>query len=171
MGWTFSNDPSFRRADLIKQLKSPGQWHPCKLLKSRAIGNNFWALVEGSSGVRFVCLVLMKGGGKDSGWGHKDIDESMGPLEVNCPISYLDGLPEPINSPSKEWRERVRAYHAKAMAQSKLAEGDVVEYAGRRFQLASRMSRGYWRVYEGSAVYRLSPRQIRHSIVIPKEEL
>lgn len=59
---------------------------------------------------RFIALDLLECRG--GCWGYKDIDESMGPCEVNCPLSYLNlagGDPEGY---AKEWRERVRAFHA-----------------------------------------------------------
>lgn len=59
-------------------------------------------------------------------WGYKDMEESMGPCEVSCPLGYLDMVPEKKCAPNCEgcakdscsglwarrWRERVRAYHA-----------------------------------------------------------
>lgn len=42
-------------------------------------------------------------------WGYKDLCESMGPCEVNCPLSYLDMVPVA----DAEWRERVRKFHVK----------------------------------------------------------
>jgi hypothetical protein len=58
---------------------------------------------------RFIVLYLLV---KNNGaWGYKDIDESMGPVEVNCPLSFLDGL-SPATGFATKWRERVKKYHA-----------------------------------------------------------
>ena len=56
-------------------------------------------------------------------WGYKDMEETMGPCEVSCPLGYLDMVPEPkcaADCPkdghghewARLWRQRVRAYHA-----------------------------------------------------------
>lgn len=51
-----------------------------------------------------------------AGWAVKSIDETMGPYYNTCPLSYLDLASGPNSyaneSYSKEWRERVRSYHA-----------------------------------------------------------
>lgn len=44
-------------------------------------------------------------------WGYKDLCESMGPCQVNCPLSYLDMVPVA----NAEWREHVKRYHIKLM--------------------------------------------------------
>jgi hypothetical protein len=66
---------------------------------------------------------------KDEGasWGYKDASERSGPYTgYSCPLSYLDLVPEPTCPPgcpacaedrcgnawARQWRERVRAYHA-----------------------------------------------------------
>lgn len=42
-------------------------------------------------------------------WGYKDLCESMGPCQINCPLSYLDLVPVA----NAEWREKVKRYHVK----------------------------------------------------------
>lgn len=49
---------------------------------------------------------------KDKCWGYKDLEETSGPNKVNCPLSYLEIVPEPDHEFAKEWRIAVRAYHA-----------------------------------------------------------
>lgn len=53
------------------------------------------------------------------GWGYKDMDETCGPNEVNCPLSYL-AMSTVNDGYAAEWKQRVREYHAK-----KQAENDV----------------------------------------------
>jgi hypothetical protein len=48
---------------------------------------------------------------RDKCWGYKDLEETMGPHKVNCPLSYLDMVPEPDNEFARDWRIDVRAYH------------------------------------------------------------
>jgi hypothetical protein len=44
------------------------------------------------------------------------MEESMGPCYYSCPLKYLDLVPEPDNRYAKEWRIKVRAYHARRKA-------------------------------------------------------
>ena len=53
-------------------------------------------------------------------WGVKEMDESCGPCEVNCPESYLEMVPLQDAGYAKDWRERVKEYHKNRRA--KLAE-------------------------------------------------
>jgi len=50
---------------------------------------------------------------KDYGWGYKDLDESMHPYFYSCPLKYLDMVPLDQYGGNQEWREGVRAYHAR----------------------------------------------------------
>jgi hypothetical protein len=54
----------------------------------------------------FIGCYLLKGGRGEAGY--KPMDESMGPRYCSCPLAYLDMVPEA----NREWREKVRAYHA-----------------------------------------------------------
>lgn len=49
------------------------------------------------------------------GWGYKDMAESMHPYFYSCPLGYLALVPVA----SEEWREGVRAYHARAAERRK----------------------------------------------------
>jgi hypothetical protein len=70
----------------------------------------------------------MKNGGFDYGWGYKSMDESMGPAYYTCPLSYLDMVPMPDSPYAREWREKVREYHAKQRRKFKV--GQVVKLVG-----------------------------------------
>ncbi len=49
---------------------------------------------------------------KDSGWGYKDMDESMHPYYYSCPLGYLNLVPIETFGGNAEWRNGVRAHHA-----------------------------------------------------------
>jgi hypothetical protein len=57
---------------------------------------------------RCIALDLLRSGGKGMGWGYKDLDETMGPVETSCPISYLDMVPCPDSEYARAWRKAVR---------------------------------------------------------------
>lgn len=60
---------------------------------------------------RWVGVYLLRND-RGYGWGYKDMDETVGPNDVSCPLSYLDQCTEPMNEYSRQWREKVRAWHA-----------------------------------------------------------
>lgn len=67
--------------------------------------------------IRFIGVYLIKfyKPKKDDwqgGWGYKPMDESCGPVEVSCPLKYLDMVPDP-GSYATEWRKNVREWHAR----------------------------------------------------------
>lgn len=127
MGWLFPYGAS--RADVIADVTRTHTWrgnlgeaNECRTIAKCIRGQNLWTVKELRAGNaktastdRFICLYLLRK--DDGGWGYKDIEASMGPCEVNCPLSYLDLAGDPSNDYEKTWREHVRAYHAKRKAQ------------------------------------------------------
>lgn len=168
MGWLFSYDTSEKRPQLLARLRRPERFAPDnELLRSSAIGNNHWYLAKHiPTGRIWIGLDLMKGGGRTEGWGYKDLDESMGPCEVNCPITYLDLASEPEGY-AIEWRQRVRAHHAAKKARPKYEPGLEVEVSARRFRLIEPIGRRGWRVKEDTGdTYRMSFRTLSQCAVV-----
>ena len=91
---------------------------------------------------------------RGNNWGYKDICESMGPREINCPLSYLDIVPVA----NAEWREQVKRYHVKLMVglTVKLREGCS---PGRLTITSIRPLRGR---DESTRMWRFSRSQIEH---------
>lgn len=126
MGWTFGWDSKAELVDYIKkQYDQPGDSHH-KILRASLVGNNLWMAMEivkpfGEGyevGNRWIALYLLKGdrvqGYNGPQWGYKDLEESMGPNEVNCPLYILDMVPDPgWTYDSTPWRDQVREYHRK----------------------------------------------------------
>jgi hypothetical protein len=59
---------------------------------------------------RYINMHMMRKDHQDNCFGFKSVEETMGPYHVSCPKSYLEGLSEPSNDFSRNWRERVRNY-------------------------------------------------------------
>ncbi len=169
MGWLFSSRWETRKG-LIDHLRMQLAMSDLEVLASSAIGNNHWYLAKHSSGVTFIGLDLMKGGTKESpGWGYKSMDESCGPNEVNCPISYLAKAdPATPGSYADSWRKSVEAYHQAKRVKTKLTEGMQVCYSGLNYELKANLGRKGWRVCElGSGIhYRMSARQASEAEII-----
>lgn len=170
MGWMFTLDKRTRK-ELLEYLRRPERYgENLELLRSVAVGNNHWYLCRRKDdGPVWIGLDLMKGGGKSGhGWGWKDLDETCGPVEVNCPLSFLDQASPTDHEYAAPWREAVRAYHAKKKARPAPAPEQVVEYANRRFKLVrpAGRRRGWIVTADDGIVYRMTARQISQAQVV-----
>lgn len=143
MGWSISCNPSYTIADQLADFRTPGKHYSPQyaILRSVRVGNNHWALLEDTlTGHNLITLDLMVGPSKKHGMGagYKGISETMGPNEVNCPLSILDNARAPENEYAYEWRKAVRAFHAAKKAKKKaIGQGTVVEYGGNKYRLDS----------------------------------
>lgn len=141
MGWLFMNDAGANKATLVQRFRAPGYWNDgAELLADRVVGNHYWAAVKRLDGEHagrvFIFLALMKSGGPNSGWGYKDMDETIGPFYYDCPLALLNMATDPPYGPyAAEWRQGVRDYHAKRAARPKPVAGLVVQYGGNAYRL------------------------------------
>ncbi len=121
MGWLYSSNWYNKKA-LVNHILNDDTYH--KALKHRLNGNNLWAVFENTNPEcpvehrRYICLFLL-GCQRNYGWGYKDISESMGPYQVDCPVSFFDLVPDPGGF-ATEWRAKVRAAHIEKLAHDKL---------------------------------------------------
>lgn len=110
MGWTFPYGAS--RSDVIDELtreQKTANGGIFRTLRKCFKGNTMYALHEtGPEGEtrKWIGVYLLQRSGGD--WGYKDMDESMGPIYYDCPVSYLDQADEPSNEYAKQWRAEVR---------------------------------------------------------------
>ena len=130
MGWLFKHGQT--RHDLIEELTAPQKnehGRTWKTVKRAAVGNDLWAVIEHAhpDGKTERFIVLFKLAKSGDGWGYKDIEESMGPYEHDCPISFFDLAPlaDDDKSYARDWRERVRQAHARR--NQKLTVGQTVK--------------------------------------------
>lgn len=173
MGWTYSyNWPT--RKDLIKHLLV-NEGSKYKAVRHCCVGNHLWVVFEATleeKTVRNICLFKMQFHTKDYPyWGYKDIDESMGPNEVTCPLSYIDMCTEPTSEYSHEWREEVRAYHR--LRSRKLNIDDEIILYGKTYRVCEDLGRKGYRMTLLPAqglVYRLKPSQIHLIEILRKEK-
>ena len=74
--------------------------------------------------VALVCLVRYKPRDREGYvFGYKDMDETMGPCEAECPPAILDLLTPNTNEYALAWRERCRAAVARRTAKPRLRNG------------------------------------------------
>lgn len=138
MGWTVGWGS---KRELVDHLIANAKGSNCELVKHSIVGNNLWMLLKlKDGGQKFVLLNKLQAYRRDIGgyeWGYKDIDESCGPCEVNCPLGLIEEADEPRGYYAADWREQVRAYHAARRKPSKgwldgLKCGDEFLYNGER---------------------------------------
>lgn len=134
MGWSYGWPD---KGSLVEYLRTKAT----KVVDSSLRGNNLWMVAEDANGERYILLCLLDGTpGAPSGdpyrWGYKDISESMGPTEVNCPLRFLEMTPVPDSTFAVGWRDRVREYHARAAHRRSrfkhVKQGDTVTLRGVR---------------------------------------
>ena len=134
MGWLFSYVDVGRKAHIESLTSKRHFGEDYEPLEHRVVGNNVWQLVlHKPTGRKLITLDLIakeRGGG----WGYKGLDEDMGPVEVNCPLSLLNKASPVTGSYAVDWRERVRAYHARRKTAKPVA-GMVVKYGGLEYRL------------------------------------
>lgn len=139
MGWYYCQPT---REALVKHLLSTHADHLERLDHAQR-GNHLWVLYR-LKGTQDTFIVLFKMSGTRGNhhddyirWGYKDIEESMGPCEVNCPARILRGsnYQHPI---AVAWRQRCeraleRERKRKAFVRS-LKKGDLLAYFDRVFR-------------------------------------
>jgi hypothetical protein len=106
--------------DILRNLTWNKEKDSMQVVAHCMVGNNLWAVCEHTKKAigdqpavvyRFIALYLLRRYGKDE-WAYKDMDESCGPCESNCPLAYLDLAPDTghLGGYSADWRGRVRAF-------------------------------------------------------------
>ena len=119
MGWLFMRDMGGHatpRAYLDNQFTYEREQHRLTVLASSMVGSTYYAACERieASGERqvfaVICLTKTSTGARDGcTFGYKDMDETVGPYESDCPASILDELTETDYRHAIEWRLRCRA--------------------------------------------------------------
>lgn len=158
------------RAALLAHFRDPGFLSPgYNQIKSAIVGANYWYVFSMPGGRKGIGLnLILRSQGE---YGYKGLDESMGPCEVNCPLSLLAlaDSPAPAFVHAIEWRRKVREYHEARAARPALVSGLVLTYGGQDYRLyapADEKRRG-WYVHAVStgALYRMAPRLLNQSKV------
>ena len=89
--------------DLVKQYS--GDRFSIIDRKATNFGRHLWMLIKPKEGPSFVCLFKLSSYGGD--WGYKAIDESMGPVYYDCPVSLLKQADCPTTEFATDWRDEV----------------------------------------------------------------
>lgn len=166
MGWSFNIIDCGKDA-FIESLTSARHFSEGYTpLAHRLVGRNLWQAVRRPDGTVFISLSLIAKE-RNGGWGYKGISEDMGPCEVNCPLSLLAMCSAPVDKYATNWREKVRAYHAKRKAKPTPVVGMVIKSAGHEYRLEQHLpARRGWRVTRTSdgAAFRMPAAQLSRAL-------
>lgn len=132
MGWTFNLEPQ-RLTDFLRErcrkedFLSDGNLYARRCLASKYVmytpaRGTLWTVWEytvvGCDGTvlkdeRYIGCDLIQYGQGVQGcyWGYKDLEASMGPSDISCPLKYLEMVPEPkacacVPKPEPGWEDR-----------------------------------------------------------------
>ena len=108
MGWTqLRREPGLTTEQWFANNYFTAGW---TIHASAMVGSTFYAAVESphEPGVvtAFVALTTRSSGYYN--WTYKDMDESMGPAQADCPARVLDKLTPTTNRNAQVWRQRCR---------------------------------------------------------------
>ena len=134
MGWLFMRSLdgfSGPRQYLDNQFTFARETVYAAVLRSALVKmRTYYAAVEllrpdrGREVVGIVCLVRYNPRDREGYvFGYKDLDETMGPLEAECPAAILDLLTPTDNTHALAWREQCRAAAARRRARPRLRNG------------------------------------------------
>jgi hypothetical protein len=118
MGWLFKHDPiDDPVAYLTDQYTHDAEHHTYRVLAAARVANTVYMAVkrtEKATGSFYVfAAVILISNTQKHGFGYKDMDESVGSYECDCPdrimrlLSPIEEIPYP--SYAAEWRARVAA--------------------------------------------------------------
>lgn len=125
MGWLFGW--STKEALVEHLVRQDGG--NCAVIDHSLRGNNLWMLCQRKdSGFKFIVLCKIAcDRTSEALWGYKDIDESMGPCERDCPEKFLSQSDD-TSGYSVEWRAKCREWRKRRRerlsAIAKLRDGD-----------------------------------------------
>jgi Domain of unknown function (DUF6927) len=118
MGWLYQNDPvDDPVAELTARFTNDGHTRTWLALAAARVANTVYMAVKSTdkaTGESYVfAAVILISNSKKHGFGYKDMDESVGPCQCDCPdrimrlLTPISDLPNP--GYAADWRARVEA--------------------------------------------------------------
>jgi hypothetical protein len=174
MGWTYCNKIGSTKEFLESTINGENEHGKWTVLDTalKNFGRVAYMAVEKLTKetgevTRFGLVMLVDHNGDYGEIGYKDIDESMGPRECECPeriLKLLEGY-APINEYSASWREKcwtnikARKYHnkgKKAFVKNLKAGDRIVDIYGREYTYVRPYTSRSIVISTGVEVYRLA---------------
>lgn len=142
MGWLFRDDKLRHQTPaeyFTQHLTHESETASATVIATATVRRTVYAAIRNhnkqtGAAYIFCAVILFKNSDKD-GFGYKDLDESVGPCEVDCPdrimrlLTPVADIPNPCYA--ADWRERVTAAKASRLAlrqgATKLSKGDLIK--------------------------------------------
>lgn len=150
MGWSFYSDPRYGKDRVIKDLvESSGlTWdgQKCEVIGHAVVGGKLWRVVERQDGARDFALDLVKSGGRNSGWGNKDVPHRE---HLDIPLRLLGMVPADLTSQADtEWRKAIHEHRAAQAAEklkrAALAPGASITVYGKPYEVIRKHRKRGW---------------------------
>lgn len=128
MGWTYSH----REKGMTTEEYMQREYSSIKILESRMKNGVLYAAAcnpQVDPEEVFALVILTDWASGYYNFGYKDMDETCGPCEDDCPAKILDMLTPTEHEFALAWRERCRAKIAKLASKPKVKPGDKVKFA------------------------------------------
>jgi hypothetical protein len=128
MGWYYQQrDKGQSNKDYFER-----EFPSIRILDCATVKHTFYAAAErrDSPGEVFALVILINWAPGDRfNFGYKDMDETMGPCECECPARILDLLTPTASEWANTWRASCRAHADKMAAKPRVKTGDLVRFA------------------------------------------
>jgi hypothetical protein len=142
MGWLYSTSwPT--KADIVEHCvdaqqttSEDGIKRSWTTLKKALKGNNLWTIrqfvevaPDGTTlrDEKYIALYALGYDKEDRMWGYKDMDETCGPYQTDCPVSWFDSVPDP-GGYATAWREKCLRAAEKRKAAGKITDGSMIQF-------------------------------------------
>lgn len=155
-----------KKSDVINELKRDlSKYH--LIIADKSTSTGYWAVIEKlETKKRHIFFALIKKHGKD--FYMKDMDESMGPADLSCPVKFFDMVPCPETGYAKEWRERVRQAAIKK-PKVEIKDGNIIKLYDKLLNvLYFDNTRKRWIVQDMESMgrYFLKPKQLKELEIV-----
>lgn len=164
MGWTFCS--AWTRDSLKAELNTLAEGYT--MLRAADAGGAYWQAIRNPAGAVYIVCNLIERDRQSGDLGVKTMDEGFGPNNVACPLSLLALASEPApNEFARQWRERVRAYHAARKAKPEPQTGMRVTYCGNEYRLHTPAGprKGWYVTNASGAMFRMRAHQLSQALM------
>lgn len=145
MGWLYTSSGSHKTATSYLDAQftyertdeETGEKYGLRVLRSACVGNRvYYAAAQQFRGkvvnptFAIVCLVRWNPRNSEGlTIGYKDMDESMGPYEAECPLNILEMLGSTDCPSALQWRRKCLMRHLRRAARPRLENGMRIKFA------------------------------------------
>ena len=147
MGWTSSRSHQSKKQLTAEILSDYEREEKYTVLGSASAQGVFYLAVRTADAPKGIILVYLVEKHRGE-WAWKGMDESMGPVILNCPLSLLELTEGDGSQTGKSWREAVRAYHAAKRAANRRSYpiGSRVSVYGKAYRVTGMASKKSYEV-------------------------